>query len=158
MNLTADRLRQLLIYDANTGVFNWKCGRGAGAVAGSVRPRGWRYVVLDGHSYAAHRLAWLYMTDAWPSQNIDHINCTRDDNRFANLREANARQNAWNKKTASNNKLGFKGVHFYQGKYQANIRLFGVKTYLGAFDSAQAASSAYASAAESHFGEFARGA
>lgn len=35
-----------------------------------------------------HRAAWLLMKEVWPTDPIDHINGVRDDNRWANLREA----------------------------------------------------------------------
>ena len=43
--------------------------------------------------YLAHRLAWLYVTGSWPSQDIDHIDGDPTNNRFANLREVTHQEN-----------------------------------------------------------------
>ena len=62
MTLTADKARELLSYDAETGVLHWRKAIGsvkAGAVAGRIKPSGYRYIKIAGKGYFAHRLAWL---------------------------------------------------------------------------------------------------
>jgi hypothetical protein len=113
---------------------------------------------IEGRSYAAHRLAWLYVTGEWPKDQIDHINCTRADNRFSNLREATNAENSKNSKISKNNTSGFKGVSWDQRnkKFIASIGVGGKLLYLGRFRDPRAASQAYREAAEKHHGEFAR--
>lgn len=98
------------MYDEGTGVFTHRRDsfrasgkrmilvRAAGDVA---RPtgdgRGWVNICFDGKTYAAHRLAWYYVTGEWPSMDIDHINRVRDDNRFANLRHISRAENLKNR-------------------------------------------------------------
>jgi hypothetical protein len=48
MELTAERLRELLDYDPETGVFRWKMNRRRGKVAGTLRPDGYRQIGIDG--------------------------------------------------------------------------------------------------------------
>ena len=73
--LDAHRLREILHYDQQTGVFRWKVmlahRRKPGDVAGSLT-HGYIEIGIDNRSYRAHRLAWLYVTGEWPSSFIDH--------------------------------------------------------------------------------------
>lgn len=90
--LTQSRLKELLHYDPDIGVFTWlvaACGGGsAGDVAGSPNVKGHLSVSIDGKSYRSHRLAWLYMTGGFPVDRLVRVNGVKIDNRFSNLREA----------------------------------------------------------------------
>src|SRR4029450_2313606 len=112
--LTAERLRELLDYDPETGDFTWKVNRRcvrSGSVAGNVNcVDGYCYIGVDARRYHAHRLAWLYIKGAWPNDQIDHINGNKADNRFANLRQATHSQNQANGGRYSNNASGYNGV------------------------------------------------
>ena len=88
--LTAERLRERLRYDAETGAFTRRVGSGharAGEMAGTVHSTGYVRITIDGGKYTAHHLAWLYVHGVWPSDQIEHIHRNRSDNRIANLRE-----------------------------------------------------------------------
>lgn len=162
MKLTAERLRELLHYDPETGVFKWRVGRRgtarAGTIAGRLHRDGYRRIQVDGVSYAAGPLAWLYMKSEWPAGQIDHENCARDDNWFTNLREANGSQNNMNTRLRRTNTSGFKGVTFHKacGRWQAGIRHAGRHRHLGLFDTATEAHAAYCKAALEIDPEFAR--
>jgi len=166
IRLTHERLLALLHYDPETGVWRWRITLGshghAGSEAGYIK-RGshgphYRYIGVNGESYLAHRLAWLYMTGSWPIGHIDHRDCDGLNNRWANLREATHSQNAGNKARFKNNTSGFKGVTFNKGcqKFQAQIHFNRKLIYLGLYDTPEAAAAAYAAAAKQQFGEFAR--
>lgn len=90
----------------------------------------------------------------------DHRNRDTLDNRRSNLRIASASQNAANRRRQMNSKTKVKGVHFERDrqKWRARICVNGKYHDLGRFNTLEAASSAYKSAAESFFGEFARSA
>ena len=92
-SLTAERLREQLRYDAETGVFTRRVGRGharAGDMAGTVHRTGYVRISIDGGKYTAHHLAWLYVHGVWPSDQIEHINRKRSDNRLVDLKERRA--------------------------------------------------------------------
>jgi Demerecviridae HNH endonuclease len=80
------RLREVLRYDPRAGVFTRR--RGAGRVAGTPDSGGVIQIMIDRRRYAAHRLAWLYVTGETPPPFILHVNGILSDNRFANLRAA----------------------------------------------------------------------
>lgn len=157
---TAEALATLQ-YDPETGAFTWRDLPGrekwAGKPAGSIGLRGYLRIPLKGASHSAHRLAWLIVTGHWPTDQIDHINGDRADNRFANLREATNSQNNANKAPRAGRVLP-KGVHWHKQfrKYQALIQHDGKVRYLGRFDDPAVAGEAYRKAAEEIFGEFAR--
>jgi hypothetical protein len=157
--LTAGRLRKLLIYNPQTGVFRRKDARGGrrkGDIAGHDHSRTTRRVIaVDGHVYQAGRLAWLYMKGTWPNHLIHYVNGDASDIRWANLRQITMAQRQALRPTQ--NKLGVKGVwKTGHGKYVAAIRVDHEKRYLGLFDTLEEASVAYVKAAKTAFGSFAR--
>jgi hypothetical protein len=163
--LTAERLREVLSYNPETGAFTWLVSTSnrirVGDVAGSVRPDGYRKICVDGRQYLAHRLAYLYVTGEWPAEYLDHINGNPGDDRWANLRSATGTQNSANKRKQRNNTSGFKGVlrHAARKKqWQARIGINGHGKCLGYFDTPENAHAAYVAAAVKRFGEFARAA
>ncbi len=147
--LGADRLKELLSYNPDTGEFLWLVSGGgvaAGRVAGRRHGKGYRAVTVTGRLYLAHRLAWLYVHGEWPEDEIDHKNGVRDDNRIANLREANKSQNQGNQRKArTDSYTGLLGASWERGgnKFRAQIRLNGKKKHLGLFNTAEEAHAAY---------------
>ncbi len=164
MDLTQERLRELLHYNPLTGVFVWRKLRGGpskvGNEAGCVMSNGYVRITVEGRSYAAHQLAWLYMTGEWAIGEIDHRNLRRADNSWGNLRPATTSQNRANTPKRRNNTSGFKGVTFHSGtgKWRAIIRKEGRRFSLGLFHSPEDAAAAYAHKATELFGDFARAA
>jgi hypothetical protein len=164
--LSAPEVRALLDYNPNTGVFTWRVKRRGypqgwkmpGTVAGSVYADGYRHIMINGVSYIASRLAFLWMKGRWPPFRMDHKNRKRSDDRWRNLRPATDMQNQGNK-INSNNALGLKGVCYEQDrdKYKAYIEMGGRSVNLGRFDTAEAAHAVYVAAARKYFGRrFAR--
>jgi len=163
--LTQQRLKEVLEYYPDAGIFVWNKNRGGGArcgdIAGSILKGFQRQRVqirIDDTLYYAHRLAFFYMTGTWPIKGVDHKDGDGLNNRWNNLREANQAQNAANQKLRSDNTTGFKGVTFVKrsGRYRASIRVQQKPIHLGYFDTPEAAHIAYFEAAQRHFGKFAR--
>lgn len=161
--LTRERLSQVMGYDPETGLFTRlinTANRPVGEVAGTLKSSGYILLDIDGHRYRAHRLAWLYMTGAWPSLDVDHRNRVRSDNRWDNLREATCVQNGANSPKKRFNRSGYKGVYWnkQRGKWAAKINPNRKQVHLGFYDRVEDAAAAYERAAPEYFGEFARAA
>ena len=129
--LTAERLREVLHYDPETGVFTRAVKRAWNALGSeNVLPtHGYLKLGVDGVQYFAHRLAWLHVHGSWPREFIDHMNGCKTDNRIANLREASSRTNCENRHEARSDNVssGILGVHWseYHQKWKAQIRVNG---------------------------------
>lgn len=132
-------LKDLLVYDPETGVLVWKeralsmCkteghrtrwnGQYANKPAGTTCKHS-GYVILDvfAQPHRAHRVIFALMTGDWPKGQIDHINGNRADNRWANLRDVSKKENGKNQKRSMLNKSGVTGVF-----WEARARKWRVK-------------------------------
>lgn len=88
--LTLKRLKEVLEYEPLTGVFTWKKSLSKNVPVGAVAGRqsnGYTYIGIDGTSYLAQRLAWLYVKGQWPSWTLRFKNDNRSDIRIENLYE-----------------------------------------------------------------------
>ena len=151
--LTSSRLKSLLDYDPDTGVFFWKRGK----IAGTPDKDGYIQIQIDGKIYKAHRLAFLFQNGSFPTGQVDHKNMEPADNRFCNLRNATPSENRANEKGW---RLGLKGVWLCRctNRFRAAVQKHGRRIDLGRFDTEQEAHEAYVNKAKELFGEFARAA
>lgn len=126
-----DELCKLLDYDPLTGRLTWRARssewfhgkwatraakiwntRYAGTPAfTSTMPQGHLQGRIRDVGYLAHRVIWKMMTGADPI-GVDHINGVPNDNRWANLREANQFENGRNYGRGKHNTSGTTGVSF----------------------------------------------
>lgn len=159
--ITQERLRQLFIYDPDTGNFirrfdihgAWK----AGQIAGTLNKEGYIAINIDKKPRRAHRLAWLYVYGTSPPE-IDHVNGNRADNRLKNLRAATRGQNAANSCLRKNSKIGMKGAYrdVKRKRWFSSISINGRIKHLGTFDTPEEAHAAWSQAADLYHGEFKR--
>ena len=136
--LTQERIKELLHYCPKTGVFTWlinmsnsiKVGREAGHLG-----HGYRTIRVDRNLYLAHRLAFLYMTGEMPRHQVDHIDQSKANNRWSNLRAATNLENHKNRPLNKNNKSGVSGVSWNNksGKWVSQITVDGKSVFLGHF-------------------------
>ena len=164
--LTQERLKTLLSYEPGSGVFVWQVNRPNGVkigdVAGSLnRATGYWQIKVNGQTYTAARLAWLYMHGDLPKHIVDHADLNKTNNSWNNLREATHAQNIQNRAAHKGSKSGLKGVHFAPTrtsfkKWAAHIRIGGVLKTLGYFEHPEEAHAVYSKAAQAAFGQFAR--
>ena len=100
-DITHKELVERYSYNQATGIFvNNRTGFECGSTKG--RKDDYIKIKIDTVTYAAHRLAWFYMTKQWPREYIDHINHDKRDNRIANLRCVSASENAHNRTPRKN--------------------------------------------------------
>lgn len=137
--LTQSRLKELLHYDVNTGIFTRikrRNGCKLNKRAGNLNDNGYRCICIDYKFYREHRLAWLYVHGDWPNGNIDHENHVRDDNRFSNLRIIYGNGNEKNQKTPVNNTSGLMGVYWFKrnSKWQVEIQCNKKRQRLGQYN------------------------
>jgi hypothetical protein len=135
--ITHTELLSYLFYCPETGVFTWRQDNGRareGQIAGRAT---WGYIgiKIDHREYKAHRLAWFYMTQEWPPDQVDHKDRNRANNRWTNLRLATNKQNHENLPVLRTNKSGVPGVRWdaRRGKWFSFIRSNGRMKNLGRF-------------------------
>lgn len=152
--ITAERLRELLLYDPETGMFTNRCRRGnkahAGAIAGFIS-KGYRRLCIDGALVLAHRAVWCYVTGSWPTNQLDHIDRDKLNNRISNLRNATNSVNQQNRLRArTDNAIGLLGVSKSTSRrtkpWLAKIQGNGHQRFIGYFSTPEEAHEAYLSA------------
>lgn len=154
-------LHKYFLYNPSTGALTWKISPAQcikpDKVVGSINKlSGYRLLSFNKKTYRSHRIIWALMTGYWPSNNIDHINLNRADNRWVNLREATAQENMRNKKSAKNSSSHYKGVCWHKRDkiWQSVLRIGGKNLHLGYFQNEADAAKAYNEKAKTLFGEF----
>lgn len=153
--IDVERLRELLAYDVETGVFKHakksspKSRAKVGAIVGGPRQDGYWGITFDGVLIGAHRLAWIHAYGREPEGQIDHINGDKQDNRISNLRDVTPSENKQNMRSArADNGSGLLGAHKCKGinRWKSEIRLDGKLHYLGLFMNPEDAHAAYVAA------------
>jgi hypothetical protein len=141
------KVRKLVKYDPDTGLFTWLYREGlegsatafntkfAGKEAFTyITPQGYKQGAIDGTQVFAHTVAYLLLTGRWVV-GVDHINGDKADNREDNLREADHALNARNMPIRSDNTSGFTGVCWskQRSRWFARLHHEGKQVTLGFF-------------------------
>jgi hypothetical protein len=154
--LTQQRLKEILSYNPEMGLFTWLASAGrakVGDVAGTINGQGYRHIKIDGKKHLGHRLAFLYMNGAFPKEHTDHIDGNPANNRWSNLRECTRAENLQNKASHKNSSSKYPGVCWHKQckKWKTQIMINGKRKFLGYFETEEAAYQAYCAAkAEIH--------
>jgi hypothetical protein len=163
LELTQEKLKEVLSYSEEDGIFTWKIPQAnnkikVGSVAGCVHSSGAWEIGLSRKLFKAHRLAWLYVYGEFPSEWIDHIDGDRTNNRINNLRLCTPAENQMNRKKSVNNTSGFKGVSWDKevNMWKATVQLDGVRKHLGYFPQVEDASATYEEFCRTNHREFYR--
>lgn len=145
--LTADRLRELYVYEPGNGLLRRRTstgGRSAGSVAGNGQPGRCIQIYVDGRNYKAHRIIWLMVTGVWPTYEVDHMDGDPSNNRWNNLRDTPHRINQQNRRQCpSHSKLKVIGVTPNRDRFGAQIKVDGKRVWLGTFDTIEQAHAVY---------------
>ena len=135
-SITQNRLKEILHYNQNTGVFTWTSNapRNRMRSAGYKNNIGYIRIRCDGILYLAHRLAWLYVYGKLPKLDIDHIDKNPSNNKISNIREVKHSINMKNQKLYSQNVTGIHGVYLRDaGSWMVSISDSGKQVYGGTF-------------------------
>jgi hypothetical protein len=150
VKIDPDRIREVLDYSPETGLFIWKPNQKnkklIGKAAGTITQFGYIRICIDGKRYMAHRLAWYITYGHFDSGEIDHINHIKTDNRIANLRLVSKSVNQQNKFLPnSNSSTGILGVSYKtrSDKYIVTICIDGKNRYAGSYRNVRDAEQAY---------------
>lgn len=149
--ISVERLREAVHYEAATGVLTWLKrpvehfknlraanvwnARYSGKPAfDTIMANGYRKGCFDYIELLAHRVAWALMTGKFPEGDVDHINGLRSENKARNLRECSRAQNLQNQRFRGN-KAGVMGVYLHKasGLYHARIDVCRKAISLGYF-------------------------
>ena len=173
---TQEYLQECFEYNPETGILTWKerplshfkdgvrqkqaqtrwNNKFNKTKAGRLHINGYIVVHVNSISYPIHRLIWKMITGNTPSEQIDHIDTDRTNNRIENLRDCTNGQNQHNTNLRKTNKSGTKGVHFdnWYGLWIANIGINKKQIRLGRFQNKEDAVKAINDARESYHKEF----
>lgn len=158
--LTQKYLKSLLEYNPETGAFirikRTSNSVSIGDLAGTLS-YGYISISINNKKYQAHRLAWLYMTGAFPQSQIDHRDQNKSNNVWSNLRECTHLQNMTNRNEQKNNTSGYKGVSWCKRikKWRVCLSFNGRYKHLGYFDDKHSAAAIYNKKALELHGDFA---
>lgn len=142
--LTAERARELLDYDPETGVLRWKeskphSKRKAGDIAGGVLHKScgksYGQIRIDRRMYKTHRVIWLMVHGVWAKE-IDHADGNGLNNRLNNLSSVSRVENQRNKKLSYKNKYGCPGIYEVTGrkkKFRVQISNGSCQLLIGAY-------------------------
>lgn len=147
-------LREVLTYHPDTGLFNWNADRKfgnkinahAGAVAGHNRG-GYVWIRINGTTYLAHRLAYLYMCGQMPDGlEVDHEDGNTLNNAWANMSwHKPGSRNQKDRRPRRNNKSGVLGVSWSKASkaWRAQITINGKGRCIGNYADIRDAEAAY---------------
>lgn len=166
---TVEMLHRLLVCDPDAGKLFWKERPGQNAWNSRHARKeaftclgrdGYRRGAILGRNYQAHRVIWAMVHGEWPTDQIDHINGVRSENRIGNLRHVTQAQNKANggKRPRRNPTSRFIGVERVAatGKWGATVPFQGKRNWCGTFLTEEDAARARDTKALELRGEFAR--
>ena len=132
---------EYLQYNPETGDIIWiqikaKAYRiKVGQIAGSIDSHGYLQIQFQGKKYKAHRVAWYLHYGVWPTNEIDHINGIKNDNRINNLRDVIRSKNQFNQKRHREKTVKYYYYDKRGQKWKVQTQINSKQKQLGLFDS-----------------------
>lgn len=164
--ISTQRLRSLVDYDLETGVFVWKESKGrrkagerVGCLYYSTSGNEYWQMMVGGYRSTAHRFAWVWCGGVIPEGKvIDHIDGNGLNNRIDNLRVVTPQENALNRKTSKGNTSGFPGVSFSRAHqlWRGQLAFEGQRFHLGLFETPEKAAAEVEGLRKQLYGNFNR--
>jgi HNH endonuclease len=158
--ISFNKLREFVDYNPEEGWAKWKVDRYDAAKklwarVGDLVP--YKTSINGCHIRLSHIIFVFYTNGMWAKNIVDHKDGSHDNNKIANLREADKLQNLINSKMRKHNTSGITGVDWRTGvnKWRASIRVNNKLLHLGHFDDINDARQARWDAEDKYFGEFA---
>jgi len=139
MELTQKKLKQILRYDKNTGIFTnriFRCSQALkGNRAGHQQKDGYNRIRLNNKLYKSSRLAYLYVKGYFPEGDVDNRDQNKYNDKWSNLRETSRICNVRNSGNRVDNKSGVKGVIWKElnQKWEAYVTVNQKRHYLGIY-------------------------
>jgi hypothetical protein len=129
--MNQEELKKIVEYDPDTGIFTRD-----GRILGTKTAQGYLTATIKSKPYLLHRLAFIFMNDKLPKGQCDHVNGTRTDNRWCNLREVTCQQNMFNKRSNLNREENMKNVYWIPklNRYRVKVKVNGETRHYGYFD------------------------
>ena len=125
-----DLLAEYLRYNPETGHLTWikkpsKTTQLNSRAGSYVTTTGYRSISIFGKSYPEHHVAWRMYHGTWATDQLDHINQDRSDNRIINLRQVTKAENARNRSRRNASRVDEVGIWYNRRtkKYVAEITM-----------------------------------
>jgi HNH endonuclease len=158
--ISFNRLRELVECNPEEGLAKWRVNRYNNwghlvAEVGNALPT--NHTCVDGHQIYMSYIMWAFAHNGeWATNELDHIDRNRKNNKISNLRVATSSQNCMNR-SYSKNTSGVPGVywHINRKRWQARIKVNHKSFFLGTFIDFEDARQARYDAEDRYFGEFA---
>jgi hypothetical protein len=120
--------------DMEGNLLLWHRRRAGYEAFATLSNKGYFVGSFDNRMFSAHRVAWAIHYGEWPTEEIDHINRVRTDNRIANLRDVDRSVNSLNRAPSQTSRRGLPfGVCWKNSKYYTYLSMNGERVYLGCF-------------------------
>lgn len=157
--ITQKQLKELFIYDPDTGILTNRIDRGrksiAGSIVGSMGKCMYLQTFINSKRFLIHRIIFLYVNGYLPDE-VDHVDRNNVNNKIDNLRAATRSENQYNSKLRKDSKSGIKGVSWHKTSrlWLASLKVNGELKRFGYFWDKETAGQVIRIARIKYHGEF----